>query len=183
MLFNLPLFCVLGGVFWTIVLSFGLSAYSCSKALKRQPVGYSNAFQFFTFIWLGSVLLIVIGTVLGKLLGVHTWNHIIDMIGQLLKPNTLDCPTFGTQHGDLSMKVIQDIFQPRSGSPMTKKDCDAFISHLKDVPSKPIGQGGLYGPTGPTVPFSSSRRGMQTRSSSFPPLTGRTPWRADAEAR
>jgi hypothetical protein len=183
MLYKLPFYCILGGVFWTIVLSLGLSAYSCSKALKHQPVGYSNIFQFFTFMWLGSVLLIVIGTVLGKLLGTQPWNEFQAVLDYFVHANC---------DGALYSPFVNYAFRPTlpdssNSSNMTKKDCDAFIAHLKVGPYEQTGSNGSTGSNGKRglywPSFSSSRRGTQSPSWSFPHWTGRTPPRADAGAR
>ncbi len=125
MLSKIPYYCVLGGVFWTIVLSLGIASYSCAKSLKERS---NTLIGFFSCMFLGSVLLVVFGTGLGWMIGQSPWLETRDVAAQLIEPYPLFT---STSHGRPTR-----MFQLQKGarSPdITKEDADAVMAHLKSV--------------------------------------------------
>lgn len=59
-----------GGMFWAIMLAFGISGYITVKAIKHRS---NTVFGFVMYCFLGSLVLAVGGVLFGKAVGVDAW--------------------------------------------------------------------------------------------------------------
>lgn len=148
MISKIPYCLVVGGVFWTIVFSLGISSYMGIQFIKYKP---KSVLGFFSCAFVVSVLLTVLGTGLGWMMGQSPWLETRDMISQLIDPY----PIFDTPH----------ITREGARSPdITKEDADAFMAHLHSLPSNQSNLSNL------------SNRKMQPAKVSFRSLENKTPY-------
>lgn len=148
MLFRIPYYCVLGGVFWTIVLSLCIATNTCVKSLKERS---NTLVGFLSCMFLGCAILVALGTGLGWMFGQSPWLETRDVAAQLLDPY----PVFGQE----------DNFKTREGgqSPdITKEDAEAFMAHLKSVP--PLPPPCFFQPSRRKPPLTTSSPSVESKS-------------------